>query len=94
MHKIITYLVVLIFSVTLTAQNRTELKEHNSHQKEIKKVIEIFFDGLHKGDSSLVKSTLHNSIKIQTTFTNKAGEKILKTETKNQLLTAIAKKKS
>lgn len=86
MQKIITYFIILIFSVTITAQEKSE-------EKEIKKAIETFFEGLHKGDSTIMKSTLHRHIKIQTTSTNKEGKKILKTETREKLLTSIANKK-
>lgn len=85
MQKITTYLIILFFSVTLTAQKKTE-------EIEIKKVIETFFEGLHKGDSIVMKSTLHKNIKIQTTSTNKEGKKRLITETREKLLTSIANK--
>ncbi len=87
MHKIITILV--FFVVTTVVYGQTSIEE-----KEIKETINTFFKGLHNGDSTIVKSTLHPSIKIQTTGTNKEGKKILKTETKNQLLRAIASKKA
>ncbi|CAM1352175.1 nuclear transport factor 2 family protein [Tenacibaculum halocynthiae] len=86
MHKIITILV--FFVVTTVVYGQTSLEE-----KEIKETINTFFKGLHNGDSTVIKSTLHTSIKIQTTSINKEGKKILKTETKNQLLRAIASKK-
>ncbi len=86
MPRIITFLLAVVFSITISAQE-------NTTQKEIKKVIETFFDGLHKGDSTIMKSTLHKDIKIQTTFTNKKGEKLLKTEDRQKLLVNIANKK-
>ena len=86
MQKIITYFIILIFSVTITAQEKSE-------EKEIKKAIETFFEGLHKEASTIMKNTLHRHIKIQTTSTNKEGKKILKTETREKLLTSIANKK-
>lgn len=86
MLRIITVLVVFIFSITITAQEKDE-------EKKIKKVIETFFEGLHKGDSTIMKSTLHKEVKIQTTSTNNEGNKILKTESKKELLTSIANKK-
>lgn len=86
MHKIITILV--FFVVTTVVYGQTSLEE-----KEIKETINTFFKGLHNGDSTVIKSILHTSIKIQTTSVNKEGKKILNTETKNQLLRAIASKK-
>ena len=86
MPRLITFLIAIIFSVTISAQS-------DSQKKEIKNTIETFFEGLHKGDSTVLKSTLHKDLKIQTTFTNKKGEKILKTETRSKLLTNVANKK-
>lgn len=93
MQKIITYLVILIFSITLTAQEKPSVKDYNKSALQVKKVIETFFDGLHNGDSTLLKSTLHKDIKIQTTSTNKKGEKVLQTESKKSLLISVANKK-
>ena len=72
--------------MTISAQS-------DNQKKEIKNTIETFFVGLQKGDSTVLKSTLHKDLKIQTTFTNKKGEKILKTETRSKLLTNVANKK-
>ena len=41
----------------------------------------------------ILKNTLHKDIKIQTTFTNKKGEKHLKTESRANLLKNVANKK-
>ncbi|WP_298883035.1 nuclear transport factor 2 family protein [uncultured Polaribacter sp.] len=86
MLRIITFVIAVIFSITISAQKKTE-------EKVIQNVIETFFKGLHNGDSAVLGSTLHKNIKIQTTFTNKKGVKVLKTESKAQLLQNIAKKK-
>lgn len=86
MHKIITFLIVLVLTTVVNAQE-------NNDKKAIKNTIETFFEGLHKGDSTIVSSTLHTTIKMQTTFTNKKGEKRLVTESKEKVLTGIANKK-
>ncbi|WP_439130847.1 nuclear transport factor 2 family protein [Polaribacter sp.] len=86
MQKTITFLLVFITTLTLTAQEKNK-------KIEIKQVIETFFEGLHKGDSTTMKTTLHKDVKIQTTSTNKEGINILQTESKEQLLTSIANKK-
>ena len=87
MSKTITFLTIFILATVANAQNTRE-------NLGIKKTIETFFDGLHKGDSILVSSTLHSTIKIQTTFTDKKGKKTLVTDSKEKLLTGIANKKS
>lgn len=86
MQKIFTLLIVFVLTTVVSAQE-------NSEKKAIKKTIETFFDGLHKGDSTLVSSTLNSTVKIQTTFTNKEGKNVLVTESKTKLLTNIANKK-
>ncbi|MGG6229954.1 nuclear transport factor 2 family protein [Tenacibaculum sp. SDUM215027] len=86
MQKIFTLLIVFVLSTVVSAQE-------NSEKKAIKNTIENFFDGLHKGDSTLVSSTLNSAINIKTTFTNKEGGNVLVTESKTKLLTNIANKK-
>lgn len=86
MQKIIPVLLLFISSFVISAQEKEE-------EKAIKNVIETFFEGLHKGDSVIVASTLHKTIKIQTTATNREEIKILRTESRNNLLTGIANKK-
>lgn len=86
MPKIITLLIIFVLTTVVNAQT-------NNERIAVKKTIETFFDGLHKGDSTIVGSTLHTTIKIQTTFTNKNGEKKLITDSKKKLLIGIANKK-
>lgn len=81
---IITALILACF--TANSQQQQE-------EKAIKAVIETFFKGLHKGDSTLLGSTLHKDVKIQTTATNKQGKKMLRTQEKQQLLIGVSKKK-
>lgn len=87
MIRIITLLVFLILGFVTNAQVSTD-------EKAIKSTITTFFDGLHKGDSSIVSSTLHRTIKLQTTFTNKEGKNVLLTDSKQKMLINIANKKT
>lgn len=77
----------LLFNFSINAQIKTP-------EDAVKKVITTFFEGLHNGDSTLIKKTIHPEIKIQTTFTNKKGEKLLRTQTKEALLKGISSKKT
>lgn len=86
MQKYTFLFVLFLFSFNAISQVKME-------ELEVKKVIETFFEGFHKGDSSIVSKTLHKELKIQTTSTTKEGVKILNTETSKQLLLAIASKK-
>lgn len=86
MIRVITFLALLVVNMMVNAQVSQE-------EKAIKKTITTFFEGLHKGDSAVVSSTLHPTITLQTTYTNNQGQKILVSETKEKVLTGIANKK-
>ena len=86
MSRVLTFLLLFVASQVVTAQQESE-------NQAIKKVIETFFEGLHNGDSAVMATTLHKELKIQTTFTNREQQKILRTETRDQLLINISKKK-
>lgn len=86
MFRIIFFLAVVTISTVTNAQV-------SSKEKAIKQTIETFFDGLHKGDSTIVSSTLHATIKLQTTYTNREGKSVLATDSKLKVLTGIANKK-
>ncbi len=75
MLRIIILLIALVLNSVASAQVSFE-------EKAIKQTIETFFEGLHKGDSTVVSSTFHSTIKLQTTATNKEGEKIVKTNSR------------
>ncbi|WP_036841292.1 nuclear transport factor 2 family protein [Polaribacter sp. Hel_I_88] len=93
MIRFILLLCSVMFSVTLVAQKNTQAYDIKTSEFKVKKVIETFFEALHKGDSTLMKSTLHKEVKIQTTSTDKKGLRILKTEPAATLLSSVANKK-
>jgi hypothetical protein len=86
MSKFFIFILFLSFTISIASQE-------NKQEKTIKNVINTFFEGLHKGDSTLMSSVLHKDLKIQTTSSNKSGQTVLQTETKQKLLTSIANKK-
>lgn len=86
MQKIIPILLLFFASIAISAQASQE-------QKAIKKVIETFFEGLHQGDSTLMRTTMHQDVKIQTTFSTEKGENMLRNQSKLSLLTGVANKK-
>lgn len=93
MIRIISLLLTLVFTLTTIAQKNKEEYHTKTEHLKVKKVIETFFEGLHKGDSTILKSTLHKDVKIQTTSTNKLGESMLTTDSKEKLLSSVANKK-
>lgn len=86
MSRVITFIMLAMAIQFGYAQQETE-------EQAIKKVVETFFEGLHKGDSTIMATTLHKDIKIQTTSTNRDNIKVLRNETREQLLINISKKK-
>lgn len=81
-----------IFLLLFTASTMAIAQQDNEKQA-IKKVIETFFEGLHKGDSAIMATTLHKEIKIQTTRNNREGDRLLFSETREKLLENVSKKK-
>ncbi|MFD2566986.1 nuclear transport factor 2 family protein [Pseudotenacibaculum haliotis] len=84
---------IIVLLLLLVSTNIVNAQQEEKEKSAIKNVIETFFDGLHKGDSTIMKKTLHKDIKIQTTFTNREGKKMLRTETRDRLLANVSKKK-
>jgi len=72
MKKIIALMLLLSITITSHAQK-------NNQEKVVKIAIENFFKGFHKGDTILLKKTIHKDIIAQTTFTTKKGNKVLRT---------------
>ena len=73
MRKILVlFFMLLCTSYILKAQ-------HTEEKAAVKQTIEQFFKGFHKGDTLLLKKTIHKDISAQTTFTSRKGEKVLRT---------------
>ncbi len=85
MVRIVVFLVLLITG-TINAQIKTD--EHTV----VKKTIETFFEGFHKGDTLLMKSTMLDKFTTQTAFKNREGKDVLVTENSSKLINAIAKR--
>lgn len=85
MTRFIVYLCV-VFTSTMYSQE--------DENKNIKATIDTFFEGFHKGDTTLMKSVMMDNMILQTTFTNKEGENMLVTEEPDKLIKAIANRTS
>ena len=85
MRKVILLSLSIFFAISIQAQTDKEAA--------IKKTIETFFEGLHKGDSTIASKVLHTSFSAQTTSTNAKGIKVLGNDSREKLLTSIANKK-
>jgi hypothetical protein len=80
------FLVLLITFVKVNGQgpNASEYEK-----QAVKDVVETFFDGFHKQDSVIMKSTLADNVVLQTTARNKEGKTLFRTEKMEKLITSI-----
>ncbi|TWO33071.1 nuclear transport factor 2 family protein [Seonamhaeicola sediminis] len=81
MQRIIFYVIVLITS-SIFAQSDEEIQA--------KAVVDTFFEGFHKGDTTLMKSIMSDKIIMQTAYRNKEGKDILVNDSPKDVLKAIA----
>lgn len=72
MFKISVFL-GLFFTSLLSAQDQQPAKELTIHQKEVKQAIEEFFEGFHKGDTTIMKKVIASKAILQTVAKNKEG---------------------
>lgn len=80
------FLIILITFVKVNAQG-PNASEYD--KQAVKDVVETFFDGFHKQDSIIMKSTLAEDVVLQTTARNKQGKTLFKTEKIEKLVTSI-----
>ena len=81
----------LFVFLLLIALNKVQAQNESS-SNEIKKTIHTFFEGMHKGDTTIIGKVISDELKLQTTFINKDGKSILRTETRASFLNAVSKK--
>ncbi|MGB5202757.1 nuclear transport factor 2 family protein [Eudoraea sp.] len=65
------------------------LNAQNNEKEEVKKAVEMFFDGFHNQDSVLIKSTTSPGIIMQTIGRDKEGASVVKTSDFNNFLKSI-----
>ncbi|RSK40225.1 nuclear transport factor 2 family protein [Mangrovimonas spongiae] len=80
MIKILRFVACLIVT-TAIGQTNSEMK--------VKHTIETFFEGFHKGDTTLMKSVLADKVLLQTAFKDKEGKDQLVSEDLSKLISAI-----
>ena len=82
MVKLLRFVACFIIA-TATAQ---ESKEYT----QVKQTIDTFFEGFHKGDTTLMKTVIADKVVFQTAYRNKQGEDKLVTDDVSKLISAIA----
>lgn len=78
------YILYLAFLITATIFGQ------NSEKVKVKLVVDTFFEGFHKGDTTLMKTVMMENVLMQTAYNNKDGKDILVTDDPKKMLTAIA----
>ncbi len=82
MARAIFYLAILISSTVFGQRNEKEA---------VKATVNTFFEGFHKGDTTLMRSVLADKVVLQTAFKNKDGKAVLRNDGDvSKLLHAIA----
>lgn len=83
MTRFIFYLCVLLTSVVFAQEDENA---------KVKATIDVFFEGFHKGDTTLIKSVIMDKMLLQTTYITKDGNHALVSEESSKLISAIAKR--
>ena len=81
MQRFIFYLTVLL-STTIFGQESAE--------QQAEQTIKTFFEGFHKGDTTLMKSVMMDKVLMQTVFKTKEGKDVLVTDEPGKLISAVA----
>ncbi len=80
-----TLLLIAILCTTLVNAQTDETAN-------VKAAIDTFFEGFHKGDTTLMKTVMMGKFMTQTAFKNKEGKDVLRTDDSSKLIEAIAKR--
>ena len=72
--KYLSILLIIAYTSTLSAQAPTYI----SAEQAVIKTIQTLFDGMRAGDSTMLRSVLHPSAHMQSSFTNKDGLAVLR----------------
>ena len=80
---------VVLFALGTLGYAQGPNPSNEEAKAKIKQVVETFFDGFHKQDSTIIKSTVADEIVLQTTGRNPEGKTIFKTEEFPKFLKSI-----
>ncbi len=87
MGKLFCLMALLILGVSAQAQGSDASKA--TSKEEVKKVIETFFEGFHKQDSTIINSTVADQVVLQTTGRNPQGKTLFRTEKFSKFIKSI-----
>jgi hypothetical protein len=77
------YFSLLCLAMTLSVCAQTD------DEKAAKQTIVQFFEGFHKKDSTLMQQVVHKDLILQTTFVNKEGKAVLRTQDASKFIQAV-----
>ncbi|MFD2098434.1 nuclear transport factor 2 family protein [Flagellimonas iocasae] len=81
----LAFFCLLFNNVSAQGPNPAGLEE----QEKVKQVIQTFFDGFHKQDSTIIKSTVADRVVLQTTGKDQEGNTRFREEEFSKFLTSI-----
>lgn len=88
MKKLLSCVVLFVAGAMGYSQGPSLANEKTENQ--VKQVIETFFDGFHKQDSTIIKATVADGIVLQTTGRSPEGKTLFRTEEFSKFLKSIA----
>ncbi len=81
--------IMKVFICLLLIFTASILNAQNNEKEEVKKAVEMFFDGFHNQDSTLIKSSASPAIIMQTIGRDKEGASVVKTSDFHNFLKSI-----
>jgi hypothetical protein len=82
-------LAIALLIITHGVKAQSSQTFSDSEEQQIKKVVETFFEGFHKQDSTIIKSTVADNVVLQTTGRNAEGKTQFRNEEFSQFLKSI-----
>lgn len=82
---------ILILCVCLST---TAINAQNNETAKVKAAIDTFFEGFHKGDTTMMKTVMYGKFTTQTAFKDKDGNDVLRSSESTDLVNAIANRPS
>ncbi len=84
--KKLVYLFIFFLVYNVNAQGPNPMDED---QLAVKDVVETFFDGFHKQDSTIMSSVVADNVVLQTTARSKQGKTLFRTDEFSKLISSI-----
>jgi hypothetical protein len=88
MKKLYLFFVMLL--VSAAAANGQTPAATPSANDEVMAVVNRMFEGFAKKDTTIIRGTLHNDVKLVTAVTNREGKRMVRAETMDDFLKSIA----